>query len=421
MYQSPIRPVEVDGYATMAFSDRIRRLCAYGRGEVPTTRSASIAEALSAIAYARTKLEGLVPDGIVERALRHNPSIFQLIEGGGISEENLTFLAYLPLNATGAAALVDGRFHGTNPDLEMVCTPLEFPVAIYVWLIFTPHSFGPAVRALAPFLGRLSPDGCPMFTRAVTGHTTRLFPSMGFVSAKEAYPNAPADLLGLPPIRGFPHLTYHHAPSRSEINIRIARTMDDILKAFMVRAATYIAEQECPFGEEYDGNDFCATHLLGEIDGEPAGCIRIRYFADFVKIERLAVRKEFRSSRLAFQLAREAMKYASQKGYRRAYGHARKDLIRFWGIFGFKPIADRPAFAFSDVEYVELEAKIAPAEQQIAIGSDPYVLIRPEGEWEHPGPLDRSAGRFSGNSPSCISDHMRTVRRPAGRAAVRSN
>ncbi len=56
-----------------------------------------------------------------------------------------------------------------------------------------------------------------------------------------------------------------------------------------------------PYEEEFDGNDFSSTHLLGYVGDEPAGCLRIRYFASFAKIERLAVRHEFRHTRLAFQ------------------------------------------------------------------------------------------------------------------------
>ena len=60
----------------------------------------------------------------------------------------------------------------------------------------------------------------------------------------------------------------HHA------EVRIARSFDDLLMVYSVRSAVYIAEQECPFAEEFDGNDHCATHLIGFIKGEPAGCIR---------------------------------------------------------------------------------------------------------------------------------------------------
>jgi predicted GNAT family N-acyltransferase len=173
----------------------------------------------------------------------------------------------------------------------------------------------------------------------------------------------------------------------------VARTIEDLMKAFSIRSATYISEQECPFAEEFDGNDFCATHLIGEIDGEPAGCMRIRWFADFVKFERLAVRQEFRTSRLAFRLVREGISLSSRKGYKRAYGHSRRDLTRFWGLFGFEPIPDRHTFVFSDAEYVEMVANLKSAAAPIDIGTDPYVLIRPEGDWDRPGPLDRSTGR----------------------------
>jgi predicted GNAT family N-acyltransferase len=102
----------------------------------------------------------------------------------------------------------------------------------------------------------------------------------------------------------------HQAPNvavaqqRSDRNaeVRIARGFDDLLMVYSVRSAVYIAEQECPFAEEFDGNDHCATHFIGFIDGEPAGCLRARFFHDFVKLERLAVLKRFRKSMLASEL-----------------------------------------------------------------------------------------------------------------------
>jgi hypothetical protein len=40
----------------------------------------------------------------------------------------------------------------------------------------------------------------------------------------------------------------------------------------------------------------------------------------------------------------------------------------------------------------------------IAIGADPYVLIRPEGRWHVPGILERSAGRQA-TRPSVEARH----------------
>src|ERR1041385_8141307 len=70
----------------------------------------------------------------------------------------------------------------------------------------------------------------------------------------------------------------------------VAATPDAIQKVFALRAAVFMSEQDCPYEEEFDGNDFCATHILGLVDQQPAAVLRVRYFADFAKIERLAVR-----------------------------------------------------------------------------------------------------------------------------------
>ena len=51
--------------------------------------------------------------------------------------------------------------------------------------------------------------------------------------------------------------------------IRVARNLEDMQRIAVVRALVYMAEQDCPYDEEFDGNDLAgATHLLGEAGGE---------------------------------------------------------------------------------------------------------------------------------------------------------
>src|SRR6202045_5077216 len=102
--------------------------------------------------------------------------------------------------------------------------------------------------------------------------------------------------------------------SNRRAEIRMARSFDDLLMVYSVRSAVYIAEQECPFAEEFDGNDHCATHLIGFVNDEPAGCIRIRFFYDFAKIEGLAVLKRFRKSMLASDLVLAGIDHVRRKG-----------------------------------------------------------------------------------------------------------
>jgi GNAT superfamily N-acetyltransferase len=126
---------------------------------------------------------------------------------------------------------------------------------------------------------------------------------------------------------------------------------------------------------------------------EPAACIRARFFADFCKLERLAVRPEYRKTRLAFQTVRAGIELARKKGFRRIYGHAQDRLVNFWAHFGAKPLGPNRKLVFSDFSYTEMVIELDPHEDPITIDSDPYVIIRPEGEWHAQGVLDASAMR----------------------------
>ena len=54
------------------------------------------------------------------------------------------------------------------------------------------------------------------------------------------------------------------ATSRSNnISIRVAASMTDLMQVVAIRAAAFLAEQNCPYAEEFEGNDFCALHMIG--------------------------------------------------------------------------------------------------------------------------------------------------------------
>lgn len=184
-------------------------------------------------------------------------------------------------------------------------------------------------------------------------------------------------------------------PNRNsaEVQIRVARSLNDMMRVAALRSAVYLSEQSCPYDEEFDGNDFCALHLIGFVGHEPAACLRARFFADFAKLERLAVRHEFRRSPLAFEMVRAGIELCRVKGYCRIYGHAQDRLVPFWRRFGAKPVLPRRELSFSDFSYTEMLLETEPHPEAITLDADPYVIIRPEGEWHRPGILDQSATR----------------------------
>lgn len=396
-------------FGRLRFSAKVERTLA--RTETPpVSRPATDAE-IEAVLDKAGRLFPIAPLSAIQRMRKRNPAIVRVIEGLSDADDP-TMIAYLPLSAEGAEHLLAGTLNGRQPKPEWIVAEHEIPTAVYIWMTWTPGRLARALPGMARIFSELVPDGCPLFSRAVTDHAARLNAAMGFEPANRVYPGAPEWLLVvLPQGEMAPVRKAMAAPSAPpKIEVRPVRSFEDMAMIFAVRSSTYISEQFCLYSEEFDGNDFCATHLIGFIDGDPAGCIRLRYFGDFVKVERLAVRREYRRSRLAFKLVREALALARLKGFRRFYGHARLDLVPFWAMFGFRELQGRGPFKFADVEYREMEFDAEAHENPIGIGDDPMVTIRPEGAWGVPGPLELSNLR---PSRAAFFNDMKTVGRAA--------
>jgi len=372
-----------ESYKQVGFSERLKKLLEKMAGKY-SARQASEAELREFSCLARQDVGGLAGDDVLLRLRAKNPTIFQVVAEAGEAGRVIGFNAQLPLTAEGIRAVISGDFDPSNPSLDHLATPDEKVAGIYAWLIYAPRSIVAVIAALSDYVDRYAAGGCSIFCRAANEAAYKAFTSCGYEAARLSYPDAPADLLV-----AHAEVSLPTAP-RANIEVRVARDFNDLAKVNAVRAATYMYEQECPYDEEFDGNDLCGAHLIGFIDGEPAGCIRLRFFADFVKFERLAVRREFRKSKLAFRLVRAAMKYAAEKGYRQVYGHARHDLVRFWETFGFRRIDGRSSFQFSDVSYYEMAGPIPTAQNALSLADSPLRLIRPEGAWNVPGPLERA-------------------------------
>jgi predicted GNAT family N-acyltransferase len=182
------------------------------------------------------------------------------------------------------------------------------------------------------------------------------------------------------------------------VSVSVARTLDDLMQVMSIRSLVYLGGQDCPYAEEFDGNDFAgSTHLVARQGREPIGTIRIRWFAGFAKIERAGVRADRRCAGAGRALMDRALKLAADKGYRRIISHGQVQLTDHWTrTAGFRVRSDRPGFTFSDHDYVELERDLPETAGAIDADVDPLVLNRPEGEWDRPGVLDHSAARAVG-------------------------
>ena len=350
------------------------------------------------LATSRLSIPGITKTEEVLRVVRFNPfCVLGLSRKSRFDEQAPVaegFIACLPLNALGLQMLALGSFDASSPDLRLLAKPDERPAGLYMWAVYAP---GPLAAGIALFMERISSPqyaGINLYSRSTTEAGRNYHQVLGLTEG------VTIEGIHAPNVWVFPRAprvplydSYVPGAAPGKVGITVARNFEDLARVIAMRSAVYIGEQECPYEEEYDGNDLAATHLLAYSGDEPAGCLRMRFFAEFAKIERLVVRKEFRKTRIAFQLVNAGLKLCQMKGYRRAYGHSQTRLVNFWSRFGFRVMEGGQPFVFSDFDYVEMVADIEPEASAVRLGRDPYVIIRPEGRWHKPGILERSASR----------------------------
>lgn len=347
---------------------------------------------------ARAAIPGLAATEDVLRVIRFNPDCFFAVSRRSRFDPHNPkgegFIAMLPLNTIGLQLLAIDALNASSPNVKFLAKPGERAEAIYWWGVFAP---GPLAAGMALFMQQLAEQqyaGLDIYARPVTPEGRNFLQVLGFSEGADIGKEHALHLWKFRRAAERPlYDSYVTGKGKREIGVTVARSFEDLMRVAAIRNAVYIGEQECPYDEEYDGNDLSATHLLAYIGDEPVGCLRLRFFAGFAKFERMAIRKEFRKSRAAIQLARAGFAFCQKKGYGRILGHVQEQLVPFWSRFGFRMKPDTKRFVFSDVEYVEIVALVEPDADAVTADADPYLLIRPEGRWDVPGILERSAER----------------------------
>lgn len=175
---------------------------------------------------------------------------------------------------------------------------------------------------------------------------------------------------------------------------RPVRTLNDYQMMVTLRAMTFMSEQHCPYDEEFDENDLCATNFLVFDGHRPVGTLRLRWFAEFAKLERIALLASYRGTGAVKVLLAEAFEVVARKGYVRMISHIQRRYWDLWSnTFNFTRVPNKPSFFFSDYEYYEIEIPVPIHPKRITLKADPYLILRPEGSWDEPGVLEASAGR----------------------------
>ncbi|HHT9113171.1 MAG: GNAT family N-acetyltransferase [Planctomycetes bacterium] len=121
---------------------------------------------------------------------------------------------------------------------------------------------------------------------------------------------------------------------------KVVTNLEDLIKVFVVRGIVFIEEQGVSYRIEHDEYDVSATHILGEMDGEPFAAGRIRVVGEYAKLERVATRKSHRGKGLGHKLTDFMILVAKGRGFRKYKVHAQSYLTDFYRKHGFEVVGD---------------------------------------------------------------------------------
>ena len=165
------------------------------------------------------------------------------------------------------------------------------------------------------------------------------------------------------------------------VNIKVVSSSAEFDDAMRVRRHVFVEEQQINASLEFDGNDFSATHFVAYFGKKPIGTLRLRYFKDFVKIERLCVTKDMRKTNTAALLIETSLSFCASKGFEHAHALCKKELLDRWAKAGFFPIENAPSVEQNGMTLVPIAKRLPLPEQHITLETSPQILNKREGEW----------------------------------------
>jgi hypothetical protein len=184
------------------------------------------------------------------------------------------------------------------------------------------------------------------------------------------------------------------AHGHNQIRAEIVTTYEQLLHAYTIRSICFMEEHGVKAQQTFDGNDYQATHMIVYVGDEPIGTLRIRWFRDFAKIERMAFREAYRNTHVLKAFVFFVFNHIARKGYDKVIAHAQPKYARLWRIvFGFRNAErKKPVYFDGHAEpYIELVKELTPPENAISVSTDPAVMFRTEGFWDRPSEYEAVA------------------------------
>jgi len=140
-----------------------------------------------------------------------------------------------------------------------------------------------------------------------------------------------------------------------ELEIRQVKTKEELNQVFEIRKQVFIEEQNVPYALEMDGLDSEAVQIIAFFNNKPVGCARLRT-NHCVKLERIAILKEYRKRGFGKQITDYLIDYCKKKEYNEICLHSQTYISDFYEKLGFKKRGKQ--FLEAGTEHIEMYMKI---------------------------------------------------------------
>jgi ElaA protein len=115
----------------------------------------------------------------------------------------------------------------------------------------------------------------------------------------------------------------------------------NMVHCFAIRRSVFIEEQDVPEEIEIDGEDSECVHFLGVLDGIHIATLRVKTQGPKIKIQRVAVLKEYRKVKgIGRGIMEEVLDWARNTGHEVAVLGAQVPVIGFYEKLGFVHLGD---------------------------------------------------------------------------------
>lgn len=126
-------------------------------------------------------------------------------------------------------------------------------------------------------------------------------------------------------------------------SVKLVNSDSLLQKAFAIREEVFIVEQEVARDEEFDEFESNSFHFVALDEKElPIGASRWRRTENGIKLERFAVKKDWRGKGVGSALVKETLDHIQKEAEQgtKLYLHAQLDAIPLYEKFGFEKKGD---------------------------------------------------------------------------------